>query len=454
MARLDRRHVRLTALATALTVLVAAAIVVLTDRRRSPEDRTTATSATTTTIAEVTTTTPVATSTVAVDSDLTEALDAVWANTPSGCISVSRGGSVLYQANGEAAVAPASAIKVVTAAMALDILGTESRFVTTVRSSAPVEDARITGDVWLVGGGDPVLGESAWARATRQSEVFTSLDALADRVVAAGVREISGRVVGDESRYDSDRYLGSWPDHFIEDGEVGPLSALSVNDNFRTWSHPGVPFNDPPTEGAAQFADLLRARGVSIVGASASGQSPSSTVELASIESRPLADLVGRMLRESDNGTAELLVKEIGVRRSGVGSTPAGVAAMEASLAERGLPISESTIADGSGLSALDRVSCSLLEGVIASGPDALRSGLPVAARDGTLRNRFVGTPVAGRLRGKTGSIDGVAALAGVAENVAGERIDFSYIVNGLPHGNSGRALQDAFAIALVTGGR
>jgi len=453
MGRVQRRHVRAAALAAALSVLAAAAVVALAARpeRERANGRQPEPTSTTATAIVATTTTPVNSRPAAVDDDLTAALDAVWANTPSGCLSVSRRGAVLYDANGAAAVAPASAIKVITAAAALDVLGADARFVTRIRADAPVQDGRIAGDVWLVGGGDPVLGEAEWARATEQTGVFTSLDALADEVVAAGVRDISGRVVGDESRYDQQRYLDSWPAHFIDDGEIGPMSALSVNDSFRTWTHPGIPFRDPPAEAAARFRELLRERGVTVGGASTSGPAPSAGVDVASIESRPLRDLVGGMLRESDNGTAELLVKEIGYRRSGVGSTAAGAAAVQAALAERGLPVTGSTIADGSGLSALDRVSCALLASAVSSGPDALRVALPVAARDGTLRNRFVGTPVAGRLRAKTGSLDGVAALAGVAENVAGERIDFSYIVNGLPHGNSGRALQDAFAIAVVT---
>src|SRR3546814_1337415 len=62
---------------------------------------------------------------------------------------------------------------------------------------------------------------------------------------------------------------------------------------------------------------------------------------------------------------------------------------------------------------------------------------LAVAGRDGTLARRFVGTPVAGRLRAKTGSLDGVAALGGYVDNRSGTTLAFAYVVNGLTHGSS-----------------
>src|SRR3546814_18316135 len=87
--------------------------------------------------------------------------------------------------------------------------------------------------------------------------LFRSLDVLADRVVAAGVRRVEGRVVGDERRYDAERYVDTWPDRLIADGEVGPLSALTDNDGFLIWGHPGVRFDDLHTQAVVGFATLL-----------------------------------------------------------------------------------------------------------------------------------------------------------------------------------------------------
>lgn len=376
------------------------------------------------------------------------ALDPIWAATPGGCLTVTAADRVLFEANPDGPVVPASLTKLLTAVAALDALGADTRLRTVVRVGAGAEGGVVAGDLWLVGGGDPVLGTTAWAART-SPRLYTSLDALADQVVAGGVRRVEGQIVGDDSRYDADRYVESWPARFIADGEAGPLSALTVNDGFRVWGHPGVPFTDPPREAAALFADLLRARGVEVPGPAASGTAPPG-VELAAIDSPTVGELVGAMLRDSDNGTAELLVKEVGLRRSGRGSTAAGVRAVAELLGAEGLPVQGSVIADGSGLSDAARLTCRLVTAILAARTDDLRPRLAVAGRDGTLATRFATAPVAGRLQAKTGSLDGVAALAGYAEDAGGSVVSFAYVINGLPHGASGRSLQDRLARVLV----
>lgn len=382
------------------------------------------------------------------------ALDAVWNAGPGGCLTVRSGERILYEANPDAAVAPASVTKLLTAAGALEGLGQETRLTTSLRAAAAPVDGVVAGGLWLVGGGDPVLGTDAWARRTgSQSPLYTSLDALADRVVAAGVRRVEGGIVGDERRYDRDRYVDTWPARLIADGEAGPLSALTVNDGFRVWGHPGTPFTDPPAEAAALFTELLVGRGVR-VGAPptrAAAGAPTPGVELSQIQSPPVGELVRAMLRDSDNGTAELLVKELGLRNNGEGSTAAGARALRDILTGGGIPLRGVVIADGSGLSDAARLTCRSLTTLLAARSADLSDRLPVSGRDGTLARRFADTPVAGRLRAKTGSLDGVAALAGYADNTAGATLSFSYIVNGLPRGASGRASQDALAAALVT---
>ena len=381
---------------------------------------------------------------------LVSALGAIWARTPGGCLTVTTTEGTVFEANPRQQVAPASVIKLITAVAALRVLGDETRFRTVVRSTAPPANGVVNGDVWLVGGGDPVLGTDAWAAEDpKERAVHTSLDALADRLVAAGVRRIEGRVVGDESRYDATRYVASWPPRLIADGEAGPLSALAVNDGFRVWGHPGVAFTDPPHDAAALFAELLAARGIAVLGAG-SGRA-TGTVELAGIDSVPVGDLVTAMLRYSDNESADLLVKEMGLRRYGAGTTATGVRVVTELLSTLGLRTSDAVIADGSGLSDADRVTCGLLTSVLSAEASLLRERLPVAGRDGTLANVLVGTPAAGRVRAKTGSLDYIAGFAGYVDATSGERLTFSYVINGLPKGSSGRALRDAVATALVT---
>ena len=385
---------------------------------------------------------------------LSAALDAVWNDTPGGCLTVVGGAGILYEANGSAQVAPASVTKLFTAAAALDALGPSTRLRTSVVAAAAPVDGVVAGDLWLVGGGDPVLGTDAWgAQLSGQTPLYTSLDALADRVLAAGVRRVEGRVVGDESRYDADRFVDTWPTRLIADGEAGPLSALSVNDGFRVWGHPGVPFADPPTEAAALFTELLVARGIAVVGAPGRGTAPGEVVDIAVIESPPVGDLVHAMLRDSDNGTAELLVKELGLQWIDDGSTGAGVGAVYELLGDE-VPLAGVVIADGSGLSDAARLTCRAVTALLTGRSADLADLLPVAGRDGTLAGRFVDTPVAGRLRAKTGSLDGIAALAGYADTTSGATVGFAYIVNGLADGETGRSLQDAVARALVSTAR
>lgn len=383
---------------------------------------------------------------------LPAALDPIWKATQAGCLTVSSGDRVLYEANPDGEVVPASITKLLTGVAALEVLGQDTRLKTSVLASAAPVHGVVAGDLWLVGGGDPVLGTDAWvARRDNQVGLHTSLDALADRVVATGLRRVEGRVVGDESRYDADRYVDTWPSRLIADGEAGPLSALSVNDGFRVRGHPGIPFQDPPTDAAGLFTELLEARGVAVAGPPASGAVRGNAVDIASIESPPVGDLVQAMLRDSDNGTAELLVKELGVRRFARGSTAAGVRAMHEHLGGRvPLPLPGVVIADGSGLSDVARLTCRAVTRLLAARAAVLAGRLPVAGRDGTMARRFVNGPVAGRLRAKTGSLDGVAALAGYADNRGGAALSFAYIINGLPPGATGRALQDAVAAALV----
>lgn len=357
------------------------------------------------------------------------------------------GEHVVFEVNADQPATPASVIKVLTAIVALDALGPDHRFTTAVRATPPL-DGVVAGDLWLVGGGDPVLGTEAWAATTGRA-VHTSLDALADRVVASGVRVVEGRVIGDDSRYDRARTVTSWPRRLVVDGESGPLSALLVNDGFRVWGHPGVPFADPAAGAAGVFTELLRNRGVDVRGESASGVAPDSAA-LAAVDSASLDDVVAAMLRDSDNETAELLFKELGRISGQGGSTAAGEAFVRHRLTSLGLPMDASRVADGSGLSDDNRVACRLLTAALSLRGAVIAEGLAVAGQSGTLRTRFRGTELEGRLRAKTGSLDGVSGLAGFVDTDEGRRLTFALLVNGLPITNSGRSIQDEFALALA----
>ena len=126
-------------------------------------------------------------------------------------------------------------------------------------------------------------------------------------------------------------------------------------------------------------------------------------------------------------------MKEIGFKAAKQGTTAAGLAAMTAKLKELGVPIADGSLTDGSGLDHADRVTCNELVATLTliGRPElaGLYDGLPVAAQTGTLTGEFLGSPVAGKLRGKTGTLDGVTGLAGVVD--VGRRLTFAYVDNG-----------------------
>jgi D-alanyl-D-alanine carboxypeptidase/D-alanyl-D-alanine-endopeptidase (penicillin-binding protein 4) len=406
------------------------------------------------TAAPTTTTTPATAPTAAAtttgpplppDRRLTVGLDGVVAlSPPDMCLAVAIDGEVVYRHAADASKVPASTEKLLTGMVALDRLGADHRFHTAVVAPAPAAGGVVTGDLTLVGSGDPLLTTNVYrfVRAISADQPLTSLDTLADRVKAAGITRITGRVVGDESRYDGLRTVPSWPDRYQREKQVGPLSALSVDDGFVV--HLPAPGTDDPVrrdaswapavDAAATFTELLRARGIAVDGQPAQGVAPAGAVEVAAIDSAPLGDVVTQMLQHSDNGTAELLTKEIGRVAGGAGTTAAGVTVIARRAAELGVPMAGSMVVDGSGLDPANHATCDELVGVLdASGgiDGPVGAALPVAGRTGTLAKRFRTSAAAGRLRAKTGTLNNVTSLAGFVALPEGGTATFAYIVNG-----------------------
>jgi D-alanyl-D-alanine carboxypeptidase/D-alanyl-D-alanine-endopeptidase (penicillin-binding protein 4) len=163
---------------------------------------------------------------------------------------------------------------------------------------------------------------------------------------------------------------------------------------------------------------------------------------LASIQSLPLPAVLHEMLANSDNNTAELMVKEIGLSAGGVGTRDTGLAVMTATLASWGLDMTGVVFADGSGLSLDNRITCPIMLAVLQrtgfEGP--IGQGLAVAGQTGTLVDVFTESDVAGRLRGKTGTLNNppfnedppaVKALAGYLPVVGGGAVEYVMILNG-----------------------
>lgn len=366
---------------------------------------------------------------------LTEAAQALTgAVDGESCVAVGMDDATLMGANTTTLVIPASNLKVVTATAAVDVLGAGTVFTTKVVGPAPV-DGVVQGDVYLVGGGDPVLSEQWYTEpsATRKRPPIhtTSIESLAKALTAAGITSITGRVLGDGSRYDDERHPPGWSDDINATYDGVPVGALVVNDSI---GQSGGIASDPAQSAAQTFRRLLREQGIAVGGDSGTGAAPSDAGVLATVTSAPLSDIVNEMLATSDNLTAEMIVKEIGVVASQLGTREAGLAAIGERLVGWGVPAEQFVLVDGSGLSRENRFTCDGLLQVLQRGSstDVVGAGLARAGQDGsTLDGKFEQEGLNGVLQAKTGSLRNVKALCGYMPVADGGEVEFVLILNG-----------------------
>lgn len=341
-------------------------------------------------------------------------------------------GTAVAEVAPTAALIPASTHKLLVAAVALDVLGADYRFRTELFAAAPPVGGVITGDVYLVGGGDPLL-VSADTPDPHLRPAFntTAVEPLADALVALGTTRIDGALVADGSRYDDEFRPPSWGAD-IDDLNGNPTDALVVDD---AQIDPGNYGDDPNFAAARVFADLLGARGITVVQQTDSRPRPADVplVSLGFVESQPLSEVLVEMLHTSDNSTAEMLLKELGYTVAGVGTRQAGLEVVWARLGMWGVHRDGVVMADGSGLSRENRLTCATLTGLLTVAPtaDALIGLMPVAGRDGTLADQLLGTPAEGELHAKTGSLTGVKGLTGQMRDAAGDDVTFALLLNG-----------------------
>jgi D-alanyl-D-alanine carboxypeptidase/D-alanyl-D-alanine-endopeptidase (penicillin-binding protein 4) len=345
-----------------------------------------------------------------------------------------RTGQVVYRHRDRLALAPASTLKVVVSYAALVRLGPRYRFATEVAGTGSPRGGLWQGDLYFVGGGDPTL---------RRRDV----DALAAQLRALGIRRVSGRVVADETRFDRRRDAPGWPAGFLGP-ESPPLSALAV-DRAAGWPDLG------PAEAAGRaLHDALVRRGIAVAGAPRTGRAPPDAWPLARHLSAPLVEIVRFLNRDSDNFTAELLLKELGAACGEAGTSEAGAAVVVDVLREARIPRLGLRVVDGSGLSRRDRLSAATLVAVLRAGAgdpairDAFLTSLAVAGVSGTLEHRMQRRPARGRVIGKTGTTRISSSLAGIVR----KRFAFAVLHWGNPVPTwTARAAQDRFATLLAS---
>lgn len=354
------------------------------------------------------------------------------------CVLVTDGAMALAASSDTTPLAPASNVKLLTASAALSVLGADTRLETTVSAAAAPTGGTVAGDLFLVGGGDPLLSTTtAESRMRHGKELTSSLEALADQVAATGVRRVDGAVVGDGSRYDELPKVPEHPQRYVTDGTIGNLGGLIVNDAWTidptdAGGSKGAPAPDPATHAAEVFTMLLKARGVQVTGTARSGTAPEDATEIATLPSPTIGEIVSQMVTFSDNTTAEMLIKELAAHDGSTGTTEGGIQVLVADLTTRGLPVDGLELRDGSGLSRDDRATCRLIDAVIAAdGADGpIAKGLARPGQSGTLDDRFLSAPLSERLSAKTGTLNDVTALSGWVRTDSGRPLAFSTVQN------------------------
>jgi D-alanyl-D-alanine carboxypeptidase/D-alanyl-D-alanine-endopeptidase (penicillin-binding protein 4) len=347
-----------------------------------------------------------------------------------------RTGEVAFAQNERLSLLPASNEKLAVAYAALTRLGPGYRFRTEVLGLGSLDRAVWRGDLVLKGYGDPTLDRD-------------DLEALAREVRAWGIRRVTGAVLADESAYDALRTGPGWKASYFID-ECAPLSAL-VAGRGRADDRVSV---EPARTAARVFREVLEGAGVDVDKRSRRLLSvPPTAFPLALDVSEPLADIVRVMGRDSDNFLAEMILKQLGEALGGAGTTAAGARVVVESLREAGVPLAGVRIADGSGLSRLDRLTATAIVAILRAGAadpairDPFFASLAVAGVDGTLEHRMESRPARSRVIAKTGTTSRASALAGFVR----DRWVFAVVQNGSPVSTVWtRRAQDRFATVLA----
>jgi D-alanyl-D-alanine carboxypeptidase/D-alanyl-D-alanine-endopeptidase (penicillin-binding protein 4) len=426
-------------------------------------------------------------------------------------------GEVVYDRFGNQRMVPASNQKLITSAAALADLGQDYRFRTSVLAGEAPRDGVVAGDVYLRGEGDPTLTPA------RLDDLAAAVAARGIREVRGRVNADDGyfdavRLGTDWSWQDetfayaapiaalslapdADYNTGSVQVDILPGPTVGapaqvgltpPTRAVQLDNHVLTVAaggrraltgarehgtnrivvggtmpldgrpaHPLESVDDPAIYAADVFATALANHGVRVSDTlPRRAATPASAVEVAASLSQPLGELLVPLLKLSNNPMAEMLVKTMGARDSGVGTWPAGLQVALRFLATAGVDPARVHLVDGSGLSTSNLISTDDLSALLVAAQHepwftTWYAALPVAGAPdrlvgGTLADRMVDTPAAGNVHAKTGTLAVASALSGYVRSTGGESLVFSMLDSGFVDGPP-REGEDALAVALAS---
>ena len=332
--------------------------------------------------------------------------------------------SVYYQRNARQLLRPASTMKLVTAITALDKLGGAYQFRTQLYHTGTIDNGRLNGDLYCVGGFDPMIDRD-------------DVRAMAQQLHQMGIDTIRGRIVTDCSiKEDLDYGEGwCWDD---DNPRLKPLMVGRKDIFVDTFIEEMM--NDSIVVEQVQLSE---------------GRCPADAIPVAT-RSHSIDQVLVRMMKQSDNYYAEAMFYQIAAstgRRPAKASDARGV--IKKLISNLGLGGQPYKIADGSGLSLYNYVSAELETKLLryawlhSNIFDHLYPALPIAGMDGTLEKRMVNTAAENNVRAKTGTLTGISSLAGYCEAENGHQLCFSIINQGVMRNADGKAFQDSICQVL-----
>lgn len=418
-------------------------------------------------------------------------------------------GRVLYERNIDLALVPASNLKLLVSAAALEFLGPDYHVQTSLYASGvQTADGALKGDLILVGEGDPTFK-------------YEYLREMALKIKALGIKSIRGNVIGDDTRFDDVRLGEGWAWDCEPYFDFAQISAVNLNKNVvDVWVRPGkgigapasieltppsgymtirnecttskaglaknvlatrirgrniiqitgavplgykpstcedsITVEDPTLFTCSMLAVILKKEGIRVNGQIIRGEKPEGARLVASHESPDISKIIALMNKPSDNLIAECLLKMLGAKAKGEGSSTAGIDVESGLLKKIGVDVAGLRISDGSGLSRLNHISPNDMVTLLTYMYSHKYSkeyidSLSVAGVDGTLKRRFKNTPAEGHINAKTGFLSHVSAISGFATTKSGEPVVFSLIFNNhLCKNAQAHTVQDEILTAVV----
>jgi len=426
-------------------------------------------------------------------------------------------GEVVYSHLGDTRVHPASVMKLLTGAAAFETLGEGHTFKTELYMDGRIESGVLHGNLYLRGRGDPTLTKNDLKAFVSELKA-KGISSIAGNVYGDDTWYDDIRLSQDLNWSDEPYYTGSQVSALTlspnddydagtvivevnpakKSGQAGQVAMVPANNYLtvvnktqtvakkgkksitverqhgtntfivsgtipegstktRTWASVWEPTNYT----ISIFKKTIEELGITFSTAPKVERKKvtKGATLLTSKNSMPLHELFIPFMKLSNNGHAEVLVKEMGRTIGGEGSWDKGLSIIEATLSTLGLDTKNMLLRDGSGMSHKNLVTANEVTKLLYTAQTkpwypAFLNALPVAGNGerfvgGTLRNRMTGTTAAGNVQAKTGALNGVTALSGYVTTKDGEILTFSIMINNYLSDTTPEIL-DRIAIALA----